>query len=187
MKRFLKILLLLISITGIITIFVILAGSLVIGGLFDPPINQKKAEKILLSDFEDFYAVIDYMKKSEFTDIDIESNDYVYGSKNHGTWYVYDNTLKNQNAKNKKITNKYVVDILDIFFNEKNCRNISKNGNTISFLLWSNLDDGRGIAYTPDGNPPTLQFLTKFEKLKKENWYYYEENFNEWRLNNRRQ
>ncbi len=61
---------------------------------------------------------------------------------------------------------------------------IDKADNYIYFQLWSNLDAGRGIAYTLDGNPPTLQFLTKYEKLDDENWYYYEEDFNEWRRRN---
>lgn len=185
MKRFLKILLLLILIIGIIVTVVILIGSLMIGGLFNPPINQEKAEKVLLNDYESICTIVDYMKNSEYIDISIQSNDYVYGDGNYGTWYVYDDTLKKQDAGNKRIKDKNIVDILDMLFVKKTYQNISKNGNTISFLLWSNLDEGRGIAYTLDGSIPTLQFLTKSEKLKKENWYYYEENFNEWKLNNK--
>ena len=45
---------------------------------------------------------------------------------------------------------------------------------------------GAGIVYTIDGIKPSLQFLTKLEKLDRNNWYYYEADFNEWkRLNER--
>lgn len=185
MKRFLKILLLLILIISIIVTVVILIGSLMIGGLFNPPINQERAEKVLLNDYESICTIVDYMKNSEYVDISIQSNDYVYDDGNYGTWYVYDDILKNQDAGSKRIKDKNIVNILDMLFAKKTYQNISKNGNTISFLLWSNLDEGRGIAYTLDGSTPTLQFLTKSEKLKKENWYYYEENFNEWKLTNK--
>lgn len=175
---------LLFLIIGIVMV-VILIGVLMIGGAFNPSINQEKAEKVLLNDYESICMIVDYMKNSEYVDITIQSNDYIYDDGNYGTWYVYDDTLKNTDTGNKKITDKIIVDILDMLFAKKLYKSISKNGNTISFLLWSNLDAGRGIAYTLDDSPPTLQFLTKSEKLKKENWYYYEEDFNEWKLKNK--
>ena len=64
-------------------------------------------------------------------------------------------------------------------------RVISREDQTISFLRWSNLDNGRGIAYTIDGSEPILQFLTRVEPLPEPGWYYYEEDFNEWRIRNR--
>lgn len=59
-------------------------------------------------------------------------------------------------------------------------KNIEKAGNYISYLRWSDLDSGRGIVYSVDGNKPDLPFLTKIEPLGEENWYYYEEDYNEW-------
>ena len=50
--------------------------------------------------------------------------------------------------------------------------------------MWSNLDSGHGIAYTIDESEPKLQFLTKAEKLNEDNWYYYEEDYNKWKLRN---
>lgn len=59
-------------------------------------------------------------------------------------------------------------------------KSITKAGNYIAYLRWADLDSGRGIVYSVDGNTPDLQFLTKIEPLSEENWYYYEEDFNEW-------
>lgn len=184
MKRGLRILLLLILIIGITMIFVVMTGSLFIGGLFNPPINKEKAEKVLSDDYEAVCAIVDYMKNSNYVNISIESNDYISDDGNYGTWYVYGDALKEQDTGIKKIKDKDIVKIIDILFKKRSYQNISKDGNTVSFLLWSALDRGKGIAYTLDGNAPTLQFLTESERLKKDNWYYYEENFNEWKAKN---
>ena len=40
---------------------------------------------------------------------------------------------------------------------------------------------GAGIVYSIDGAEPSMQILTKLEALDKDNWYYYESDFNEWR------
>ena len=62
---------------------------------------------------------------------------------------------------------------------------IRKEGNFIVFLRWRNKDNGRGIVYSINGVPPdesVLQFLTRLEPLSEEGWYYYEEDFNEFRI-----
>ena len=65
---------------------------------------------------------------------------------------------------------------------------ISKRGNVIDFLSWSTRNHGRGIVYYIDGNIPGDQefmWLTEIEPLSIDNWYFYVENFNEWRTRNR--
>ena len=64
---------------------------------------------------------------------------------------------------------------------------IVRNGNFIIFLRWSNMDNGRGIVYSTDGTLPDeliLPFLTKLEPMSVDGWFYYEENFNEFRILN---
>ena len=178
-KKFLKVLILSILIIGVVQTVILVIRGLIIGGF--PRISQEKVEKIFLNDFETLSIIVDYMKKSKYTEITIQSNDYIYDEGDYGTWFVHDDT--EDNGK-QKIKDKEIVDILDMLFKQKKYGVISKDGNTIWFQLWSNRDQGRGIAYTLDGNAPTLDYLTKFEKLKNENWYYYEEDFNEWKLRN---
>jgi hypothetical protein len=65
---------------------------------------------------------------------------------------------------------------------------IGKKENSIRFLRWSNLDSGTGAVYSIDGNIPdesSLQHLTKIEPMHEDGWYYYEGDFNEWRIRNR--
>lgn len=180
-KIFIWIILSVLIIIAIITSLMMLNG-LVIGGLFNTPITKGDAESILNDDFEYIYVIADYLEKSEYTEIDIQSYDYVSNEGKYGTWYVYGENMERSNIGTQKITDEHIVDILDTLFKHKKYKNITKSGNTISFLLWSNLDAGRGVAYTLDGKEPILQFLTYFQELKKENWYYYEEDFNTWKV-----
>ena len=60
---------------------------------------------------------------------------------------------------------------------------IEKNEHTIFFQRWSNLDNSRGIAYSINSElQPDLQFLTRLEPLSENGWYYYEEDYDEWRI-----
>ena len=64
---------------------------------------------------------------------------------------------------------------------------ISKGGNIIVFQRWSNLDAGRGIVYSINGNTPRedeINFLVEILPLSQEGWYFYIEDFNEWRRRN---
>jgi hypothetical protein len=67
---------------------------------------------------------------------------------------------------------------------------ISTTENTVEFLRWSNKDNGRGAVFSIDGEIPdeaSLTFLTHIEPLTEPNWYYYEEDFNEWKRNHPKQ
>lgn len=63
---------------------------------------------------------------------------------------------------------------------------IGKDAYVITFLRWSALDAGRGIAFSIDGRTPgesaALQFLVEIEPLAENHWYFYYENFDLWRL-----
>ncbi len=63
---------------------------------------------------------------------------------------------------------------------------ISKNDTYVSYQKWSNLDAGRGFVYSYNGDMPSLQFTTKLIPLNEMGWYYYEEDFNEWKKMNER-
>jgi len=65
---------------------------------------------------------------------------------------------------------------------------ISKDNDFIIFLRWRGINVGRGIIYSTNGITPdesVLPFLTKIESISYDNWFYYEEDFNEWRRRNR--
>lgn len=44
---------------------------------------------------------------------------------------------------------------------------------------------GVGVAFSLDGSVPdesAITFLTKIEPLEDEGWYYYESDYNEWKV-----
>ena len=69
----------------------------------------------------------------------------------------------------------------------KGYRHISRIDNTIRVVCKSKFRDfNSGIAYSINGeDEPKLTYLTKIEPLSEDGWYYYESDYNEWRINNR--
>ncbi len=74
-----------------------------------------------------------------------------------------------------------LYDNLKILLGKKGYDVIIKNVNSIEFTNSANTDKGVGYIYSIDGTEPSTQFLTKLEKLDKDGWYYYEDDFNEWK------
>lgn len=142
-------------------------------------------EKGIKNEFYDNYDTILYLTKylenEPYSEINIQNVDYIYEKREFGTWYVRDE--KNGCEGIQEITDSKIVSILNELFRHRKYQVINKEDNTVSFQLWSNLDAGKGFAYVSDGNSLSIEFLTRYENIQ-ENWYYYESNFNEWRLRN---
>ena len=155
--------------------------------LFGPYSSQQKIEKEFYKNYETILEITSYIEKAGYVNINIQGTDYIYDDGNYGTWYVQSgNANDTVNDGRKEIGDDKIIKELSHLFKDKKYQVINKNGNAISFQLSSNLDMGAGIVYTIDEIEPSLQFLTKLEKLDRNNWYYYEEDFNEWkRLNER--
>ena len=143
-----------------------LLSGLFIGGFFFPPTTQEGMEKNFQKDKEYIFTVAEYIANSKYGEIYIPTTMESGEMSNAGTPV--------------KIDNVEVVTAIETL-KKRGYSVIGKSGNTIHFQRWSNLDNGRGIAYSINGNVPNLQFLTKLEPLSDENWYYYEEDFNEWK------
>lgn len=146
-------------------------GGLFISGFFNPPINQKKMEKDFTKNQELILIVTEYLVNSKYNDI------YIPDSMEEGYMFV------NTEGGDILINNSDVVKAIGEL-KKRGYSSISKHENTISFVRWAVLDNGRGVAYSINGNEPVLQFLTKLEPLPASNWYYYEEDFNEWKDRN---
>ena len=155
--------------------------------LFGPYSSQQKIEKEFYKNYETILEITSYIEKAGYVNINIQGTDYIYDDGNYGTWYVQNGNVNDiANDGRKEIGDDKIIKELSHLFKDKKYQVINKHGNTISFQLSANLDMGAGIVYAIDGIEPSLQFLTKLEKLDRNNWYYYEADFNEWkRLNER--
>ena len=144
----------------------------------EPYTTSEDIKKEFYSNYEQMEKIKEILERAEYADISIYNTDYIYEDGEYGTWFV-------AGEGSIQIEDEEFVNDIEILFKEREYSHIGKIGNTIYFQLWANKDAGSGIAYSTDGNEPVLQFLTKLEELDKNNWYYYEEDFNEWKLNNK--
>jgi len=154
---------------------IIIGGGIISGVLFNPRINQAHMERIFIEDYDLLRVVVDYLTNSEHASISVRpETDY-------GMMWV--------GSINEHITieDEYVRYVMNLLLS-RGYQNISKTGNFVVFLRWRNLDNGRGVVYSIDRTLPdesTLSFLTRLESLPYQGWFYYEEDFNEFRIRQR--
>ena len=126
---------------------------------------------------EDLIELVkDYFAQSEYDSISITS------SMERGAMFV---NIVGQSYVT--IRNEEVIEAI-MQLHKKGYSSISKKSNGISFVRWTGKDVGKGVVYSIDGHEPdksSFDFLTKIEPLSENGWYYYEEDFNEWRIRNR--
>ena len=88
----------------------------------------------------------------------------------------------------EKISDKTVVDAIKALYDD-GFKTItkSKENNAIAFLRWTKFNDfGAGLAYSIDKTKePSVTYQTELISLSEDGWYYYESDYNEWRINNR--
>ena len=64
------------------------------------------------------------------------------------------------------------------------CSSIHYSKSTVHFVLWTRFTDaGCGIAYSSSKSLETdFDFLTQFQSLSEQNWFYYVEDYARWRI-----
>jgi len=160
-----KIISVILGILGILCVFYLL-------GFLLAPMSQERIEKGFYNDYENIRIVRDFLMELEDESIYITSSSKT----------MFTNTEKTSMPSD----NSAAISAIDRLFS-RGYEVISKGDNCICFLRWNNLDAGRGVAYLIDGNTPSeqeLMFLTYLQPLDIDGWYYYEEDFNEWKRRN---
>jgi len=146
-------------------------GGLLISGVLKPSLTQEKAERYLQKYQEEFVLVRDYLLESDYAGIYIPDID---GTMSAGLEYG-----------DVAIGDEEVSDTIKFFRQKFSYASvIGKEDNYIYFQIWALLrDKSRGIVYSIDSKEPVLQIMTKIEPLSEENWYYYEQNYDQWKAN----
>jgi len=135
------------------------------------PLSQKSIEEDFVENYDNIIVVTDYLTTSEHENIHINNR-------------IDLETMFNDTNIDLSIDDASAIRAINTLF-DKGYSAITKNGNTISFQRSTRLMDfGSGVAYSIDGTEPQQQFLTRLVALSEANWYYYEEDYNEWRLRN---
>lgn len=167
----------------VITIIIVLAVICVCIFIFTLfPLKTPKIimEKELIENKEAIISVVNYLKEVPFETAVID-NDF---DKDIDLFVYNDN---GSSATHLSIEGTVASDNIYFLFKKCNYENITKDGDAISFLRWAGLESGAGIVYSIDGHTPdesSFDFLTKLEPLGEKNWYYYEEDYNEWKKRN---
>lgn len=154
------------SVIAIIFLIFYVCEILIIGGKISFPVNYENINKIFEKDKENLFVVSNYFEKIYYKKI------YISTSMQKGTMSI--------DGVHEYIQVPEIIQAIEDL-KRKGYSVIGKSGNTIFFQKWSNLDSGRGIAYSVDGKQPQLEFLVKYKLLSEDNWYYYEEDVNEWK------
>ena len=142
--------------------FLFFFPALVIGGVFSPRVTPSIAQRDYQRYEAQFNRIAQYVSENNIND-----------------FYIHEDELKDGSIPDEE-----VYRALEILMKAK-YRTIGIEENTLFFQKYATLDCGRGILYVLDGGEPYLQFLTDAKELAAENWYYYEDDFNQWRLENK--
>jgi len=152
---------------ALVYIVLTIIGGMLLGGAFRSQITEERMATIFEEDYELLTVVADYFSDLKHIESRISINTQP-GMVFSNRWDMI--AIQDENV---------VIAISEL--QSRNYSVIARNDNTIYFQRWSNRNSGRGIAFSIDGTNPVLTFLTRFEPLSTPNWFYYEEDFNEWR------
>lgn len=133
------------------------------------PPDKNKADKYFNRDKADIRLITEYLIDSDYPVMCIKNaNGYMHVA-----------------GFDIKIDDSAVMEAIRRLFEQQEYKQIDKFGNTISFQIWERfiVDFASGIAYSINGkDEPEMQFLTKIEPLSEDGWYYFEADYNEWRV-----
>jgi hypothetical protein len=119
---------------------------------------------------ESFLIVKNYFEGLEYTNISIT---------NEGRMYV------SQYGKTISIKDEKAEEAIE-FLRRKGYRFVGKRAGVIYFGKQVGIRDcSRGVAYSINGSTPdgdAIQFLTRIEPMEKEGWFFYEDDYDEWRI-----
>ena len=130
----------------------------------------------------DFLTIVDYCRRSEY-ELLIISLYEVYGDTS------LDDVLDDVFADFDSITieDREVRSAIERLFSKGICLGIYKEGKVIEFLLWTGFirDIGCGLLYISIPNhKPSTQYMTERQPLSEDGWFYYIDDYNEWRARN---
>ena len=148
--------------------FALLLGVTLTGcALFNTPPSASDIDNLLDENYSYIMIVTEFL-------IDLEY-DAVYISDTSQKMFADFNQIN--------ITKSSVNSAIRYLWENKVCRGISKQGNTIQIRHWSGSQEiGCGLAYSINHTDvPEIQFVTELSPLSKDGWYYYVDNYNKWR------
>ncbi len=142
---------------------------------FGPPTSANKMKRIFSRDQEELSTVANFLIDSGHTEVNISSS------------YLSNKMFVGMEIGDVEIEDEAATEAIHYLLEIQGYDYIKRKDNTIFFQEWSALrDNSRGIAYSINReDKPEIQFLTRLEPLDNKGWYYYEVDYNEWRIQNK--
>ncbi len=147
---------------------VILSASLV-ALLFN---SEKRTERIFERDYDELVQVVEYLNS-------LENTPYAHINA--------DGTMTLETAVKLEITDEQMLNLVLNLYKKGYDSIVKDDNNTIHFVRWTHRIFGwdKGFAFSIDGSGElgSIEYLVDQKPLSKTNWYYFESDFEEWRLN----
>ena len=129
-------------------------------------ITKDAMEQEFVENREMILEVVEFFEEQEWETITIWKTHY------EGDMFVYGVPGKSSYVP---IENQHIAEVITLLFEEYNFTIISKEVDEVYFQRWADLDTGRGVVYSPNGEPTEDEFITILEPLQEEGWYFYED------------
>ncbi len=169
-KRNIKLVIIVVSITVVVAFvfWAFLPITMLVNNIFRP--THVKLENTLIRDHKQLEMVAYYLDDIPYDEVCIS----IEKDKNFRQVTTKSGTIE--------ITSEEICSAIDYLL-QKNYIDIIKSSGVILFVKWSSMDADCGIAYTQRKTPPKDHFIINWEKTAVENFYIYEADYNEWRIN----
>jgi len=136
------------------------------------PPSKAKMERIFNRDKDRLTVVVNYLANLDYP--------YIYINKS----CIKDGVMfTGANTRYQEIEDETVLNCLKKLLKNRKYLVIGKSDNTVFFEKWSFYEKDRGIAFSINKDePPIVEFLVKSEPLYENGWYYYETDYEEYRI-----
>ena len=136
------------------------------GILIGIPISQERMEREFVKNQDDITKIAEYLENLDYSEILIRS------SYEMGEMYALIGTM--EIGEFMQISDNEMAQIIYKFMEANKYNFIEKEENGVYFQKWADLDRGRGVVYSLDGEDPQNELITILEPLAEKNWYFYE-------------
>lgn len=113
----------------------------------------------------------------------VQVAEYLSSSK-QTNFRLVDNSGYDASTNRKIVSESSFLKKVEFLFDEHEYKEIRKEANTVRFVRWTRVGGFEaGLCYVPDGSPK-IEYLTIYKALSMRGWYYYEADYNQWRVDN---
>jgi len=136
--------------------YILVAGAIIAGVLFNPRVNDSQMARIFEQEHGYLVRIVDYLSEYE-----------------NGTIWLSPTNFDGNSARNRSIRNSEIYEIARDL-GQRGFLHLHFSDGKFRFQRWSTLRTGRGIVFAPNGINEGDGFFVAVTPLSKPHWYIYE-------------